>query len=264
MQKKGSFCDLTVRCGDRSFPVHKIVVSAHSDWFLQACTSSSKVSRQRDKPASGSDSDQDTSISTIDLRDDDEHEVAAMLKYCYLFKIEDENVPNVGPITFDVRMFALGEKYNIPGLCALAVETIDDNAKRHNFSEQDFCRAVHEAYINNTVSVTKSPHRQLLRSTLLRFATEEANLFLSGSMKPFDDLLNSLPAFAADTTRALAAQGSTRETRAYRCPDGDSERWFWMDVPGSGEYRHDCEICEKWHTMTGIEWRALRVWDVWE
>lgn len=49
--RNSHFSDLTVKCGDRAFDVHKVVVSAASEWFKTALTGNFKVSQAPSLPS---------------------------------------------------------------------------------------------------------------------------------------------------------------------------------------------------------------------
>ncbi|EME40549.1 hypothetical protein DOTSEDRAFT_104960, partial [Dothistroma septosporum NZE10] len=110
--RSGAYADLEVRCEDREWLVHKNVLCPQSDWFN----------------AAGDGRFRETEERVIVLHDDKSDAVEAMLSYLYTQDYSDESslLQKINlaarPATFDVHVFAVGEKHLIPGLMNLAAK----------------------------------------------------------------------------------------------------------------------------------------------
>lgn len=98
--RSGAYADLELRCGSRHWMVHKNVLCPQSDWFK----------------AAGDGRFRETEERVIILHDDNPDAVEAMLSHLYTkdysdaFSLLQKTASKSRPATFNVRVFALGEK----------------------------------------------------------------------------------------------------------------------------------------------------------
>ncbi|KAK4901663.1 hypothetical protein LTR27_001435 [Elasticomyces elasticus] len=108
--------DLTVICAERSWRVHKIILCAQSPFFAKACDGDFKAS-DLDGPI-------EAETGVITLKEDDPSAVAAMLDYVYNFDYPDDanhdNTESISPILFNLQVYVLADKYDIPHLGRIA------------------------------------------------------------------------------------------------------------------------------------------------
>lgn len=80
----GKYSDLTLTFGSRSWKVHKSVLCLQSDFFAKACDGGFKVSStRRTCPKLLLTGPQETHTNTIDLSEDSEYTIAAMVNFMY-------------------------------------------------------------------------------------------------------------------------------------------------------------------------------------
>ncbi|KAK5740480.1 hypothetical protein LTR17_004517 [Elasticomyces elasticus] len=123
--------DLTVICAERSWRVHKIILCAQFAFFAKACDGDFQAS-DLDGPIV--DSEAETGVIT--LKEDDPSAVAATLDYMYNFDYPDdanvENTEPISPILFNLQVYVLADKYDIPYLGQIA--------------RAEFCQRVNEGW----------------------------------------------------------------------------------------------------------------------
>ncbi|MCJ1468014.1 hypothetical protein MMC07_006640 [Pseudocyphellaria aurata] len=101
--KSGEFSDIAIICGERRFAVHKVVIFSLS--ILKAS--------------------QSFATNTIDLSHHDLHLVARMIEYFYSGTYDDptdEDTSIGSRLILHAEMFALADKYDVPGLGEKAIQ----------------------------------------------------------------------------------------------------------------------------------------------
>lgn len=152
-----AFPDLTVKCGSRSFLVHRVVLCDCSEWFKKALTggthqpSSSgldyggprETCTARRADTHGFAGFIESGGNNIQLHEDNEDVVTYMLRYCYNFDILEELLED--ELSFVVQVFAAAEKYMLPHLarrCATAFKMLA-GGEWANFSFETVIREVY-------------------------------------------------------------------------------------------------------------------------
>ncbi|EME41008.1 hypothetical protein DOTSEDRAFT_27591 [Dothistroma septosporum NZE10] len=148
--------DIEITCNGYKWKCHKLVLRKASEWFQRAIAGNFK----------------EGTSPIIDLQGelpDSEDAIEAMLKFCYSLDYNDKN--QTEPATFNVRIFALAEKYLIKGL-----DWHSTNPKR------------------------------LLRDTIVKYLSEQDDFLANfgGEKQEYRQLMEDIPRFAADITRVLA------------------------------------------------------------
>lgn len=129
----------------------------------------------------------------IELHDDSEAVIRAMLQYCYQSSY-DSGVKLVPE--FHVEVYAIAEKYLVAGLAHLALEQLAQAME--DAPKSSIAGAISKAY-----TMTSDPKR-ISREHLLDVALEHCDELLTGRCSEFDQLLSDVPAFAADLVPVLA------------------------------------------------------------
>ncbi|KAH0278762.1 hypothetical protein KCU91_g2232, partial [Aureobasidium melanogenum] len=142
LHANGAYSDLKIVCGSDTYLVHKAIVCPQSDFFRAACcpdtfaegktgvinipASSGRADAFYDQPFNVEDFDWDLDVETTDS-------VKLMMHYFYHHDyLEGEMAESDGVVLHSdkcrkgilaehSRMYAMGEKYGVPGLKALAI-----------------------------------------------------------------------------------------------------------------------------------------------
>ncbi|KAB5531395.1 hypothetical protein GE09DRAFT_1146941 [Coniochaeta sp. 2T2.1] len=137
---EGKYSDLTVACGPSSYRTHKAVLCTQSPFFAKACDGSFK----------------EASTGIIELTEDDPEAVRMMMHYFYhhdyphvtLHQADEAGKKDPKPnsnLVIHSRVYALGEKYAVEGLMAVALAKFVSEAKVH-WESKDFLQAVEYIY----------------------------------------------------------------------------------------------------------------------
>ncbi|KAI0815425.1 hypothetical protein GGR55DRAFT_628824 [Xylaria sp. FL0064] len=144
----GEYSDLTISCGQSCYRVHKALVCPQSDFFTAACGGGFKEMRE----------------GIVDLPDDDPWAVKMMVDYFYHFEYDIQSVREPSQISSEAThasfgetsqipsslvlhtmVYALAEKYNIPGLKDFALQEFKAAVAEH-LAAPSFLEAAKEAY----------------------------------------------------------------------------------------------------------------------
>ncbi|MCJ1244620.1 hypothetical protein MMC30_001818 [Trapelia coarctata] len=116
------YADFTVKCGNRTWGIHRAIVCTRSFYFKRVCAGNFKVSPLiLPMPLFNNEAElnaKEAMQSSITLEDDDPAFVGGMLEYLYtmvypsvasVFRKSDD-------LVFDARMYAIADKYDLPDL----------------------------------------------------------------------------------------------------------------------------------------------------
>ncbi|KAF1993612.1 hypothetical protein P154DRAFT_477289 [Amniculicola lignicola CBS 123094] len=192
--------DGAIQCGDKEFKIHKLVLCAQSTYFSKAFNGEWKESVD----------------SSIRLEGDDLSVVEAMLQFMYTFDYNAsgsaENSPS--PMVFNVKMYAVAEKYDIPALKSQSKHKFETTVETC-WKMDDFSYAVAQIY-NSTPSTDRG-----LRKVATEAACEHINELLP--KQGFRDVLDETVGFASDIAQLLAknlkGKQKQSEGRKYQCPN---------------------------------------------
>ncbi|KAJ9129702.1 hypothetical protein NKR23_g12480 [Pleurostoma richardsiae] len=180
----GEYSNLTITCNGKRFQVHRAIVCPRSEFFAAAL-------RQGFKEAGE---------GTIDLSSDDLHTVEIMIQYFYCLDYDvfsQGQQPDNGNNKLQVleksrppllsthaKVYAIGEKYLIGGLKALALRKFNAAITTH-WARDDFLEAVREAYgstpdtdrgLRNSVIAAIHAHSELLKQEQVQSVLKEFNV----------------------------------------------------------------------------------------
>jgi len=253
------FSDITVKCGERAWPAHKLVLCTQSDFFARACEGEFKVSHfccqdvdhtYRHLPS------QESQDNVISLHDDHPDAVQAMLRHFYTFDYSDnssgdgDDPPkatdnNVSTPLFHVRVYAVAEKYLLEHLRTHAASKFAAAAK-YTWATPGFADAVAEAY------ATIHDHDAQLRIVMMEAVIAHAvPLFDSaGKYEHFYEMAHQVPAFAAQAAELLSQRLAAKEAcRIYKCP-AKTCCFFFLSSAVQGEVLlWHCPKCDRTRTM---------------
>ncbi|RYP39208.1 hypothetical protein DL767_002316 [Monosporascus sp. MG133] len=186
-----TFSDATVRCSGKEFKVHKLVLSAQSEFFSKAFTGDWKES----------DSGQ------IDLEEVDVNVVEAMLHFMYHF--DYNNTHGASTMIFNAQVYSVADKYIIPALKAEAREKFG-TAISTGWAMDDFPSAIAEVY-NSTPESDRG-----LRDLTVEIARTNINPLRENEL--FRDVLREIPSFAAEMVISIS-DTHKKDQKIYRCPN---------------------------------------------
>ncbi|KAI7505191.1 hypothetical protein KC347_g8081 [Hortaea werneckii] len=157
MLKTGEYSDLTIKCGDRTFQVHKNIICARSDYFAAACKPGAFK-----EGATGTielQSSADPNAAKDDPSLDDPDAVKLMIDFLYLHDYvaietcfsetpNSSNKRTLGATGGDAgsimhaKVYALGSKYQIPSLQSTSLKKFEA-AVALAWDSEEFVHAVH-------------------------------------------------------------------------------------------------------------------------
>ncbi|VUC32711.1 unnamed protein product [Clonostachys rosea] len=193
--KNESYSDLTILCGGSQYKVHRALICPRSSFFEAACRNNFKEAK----------------TGEISLPDDDPVAVKMMIRYFYHLDYSPPGIKTASHQTpvqlsqasrpqasatpthlvLHAQVYALGEKYGIPGLKALAATKFKNEVDQH-WHSQDFLLALKEVYsstvdhdrsLRDIVVQAVSAHLQLLE-------TKDFQDAIKGLDLPYDLLIN--------------------------------------------------------------------------
>ncbi|MCJ1244621.1 hypothetical protein MMC30_001819 [Trapelia coarctata] len=123
----GDYSDFTVKCGKRTWPVHRAIICSRSAYFKTVCDGSFKVKIQFtfDIPhlsdlGVAEILSKEAQQASITLEDDDYDSdlIHEMLLYLYTMRYPQTGTPPREPhdAIFDAKMYAIADKYDLQGL----------------------------------------------------------------------------------------------------------------------------------------------------
>lgn len=207
--------DVIVVCEGEEFKVHKVILSAHSEYFAKQLSGAWKESLE----------------GKIDIKDFDASVVEGMLRFMYSF--DYASTCGTSSMVFDAQMYQIADKYQIPSLKAHSMSRFGA-AIATGWDMDDFSVAVSVVY-NSTPSDDRS-----LRD--LAVETSCANIEKLLQHDDFCKLLRETPDFSADLIPVLCDERQPTIQR-YQCP--------FCENTFLGEYgrgRHYCQFCGRGHS----------------
>ncbi|KAK5731187.1 hypothetical protein LTR15_001126 [Elasticomyces elasticus] len=240
----GRFTDFTVRLGDRTWNVHKIVMFNRSDFFEGHCRGGFKASDYPKEAAEG----------VVKLHDDDPESIDKMIDFIYS-NFYDDTIAGVSPVLFNVRMIAIAEKYGVDHLANLAISKVDYHSATA-WATDGFADAIEEAY------TTLMDIDRTLRDTLLDWVMVQGDYLFDVTRKEhtyFQAMAAGTPMFTAEVAARFAkTQGIRRRITTYKysgsmCPItlnikikmGQCSSWY-------------CSQCTWNGTLSYLKWLKYR------
>jgi len=182
-----TFVDAVVVCGDHEFKVHRIVLSAHSNYFATELNGKWKESDER----------------KVTISDFDPSVVEAMLRFMYSF--DYNNAYGTSTMVFDAQVYQIADKYGMEDLKTHSQEKFH-NAITTGWSMDDFPLAISIVY-------ESTPEQDRgLRDLAVEVSLQNIDKLLDRD--DFRGLLRTTADFAADLIPFLANNPS----KQYRCP----------------------------------------------
>ncbi|KAI6810336.1 hypothetical protein KC332_g11238 [Hortaea werneckii] len=223
----GEYSDLTIKCGDRTFQVHKNIICTRSEYFAAACVTGTIELQSSADPNAAKD---DPSL-------DDPDAVKLMIDFLYLHDYvaietcfsETLNASNKRPFgatngdpgaIMHAKVYALGCKYQIPSLQRASLKKFEVAAALA-WATDEFMHAVHLIY--STTPDSDKGLRDVAARVILEHDDELCNKpAMEAVIRSFDGLSYSL--MKEQTKRPKKSKGPTCLTcgkvRVQRCSGG--------------------------------------------
>ncbi|KAF2434942.1 hypothetical protein EJ08DRAFT_385400 [Tothia fuscella] len=204
----GKYTDLTVSCQDDTYRVHKAIICNQCSFFAKACDGGFK----------------EANTNEINLVEDESCAVQAMFQFLYTCTYSDkvsfvEGADLVCEMSLHIKVYALADKYDIPGLKAHALDRFDKQVKAEfpkeipSFSK--FKHAVQEIY-------TTTPHTDRdLRDIVVALAAQYSKE-LFGSEVGFAKMMDDVGEFGKDLSEYMSSKWvitGDLTPKKYTCPE---------------------------------------------
>lgn len=157
-----------------------------------------------------------------------------MLRFLYTFDYDASAAMNgnASPMVFNVKVYSIADKYDIPALRAQAKEKFQ-KAVEICWDMDDFPHAIAEVYSSTP------PNDKDLRNIVVAVACEHIQGLLR--KQGFSDVLEETVGFASDISRRQASnlRQAKNTPKKYRCPDC---RQQWETSTTTVSVKH-CLLC---------------------
>ncbi|KAK3067894.1 hypothetical protein LTR53_014950, partial [Teratosphaeriaceae sp. CCFEE 6253] len=181
--------------------------------------------------------------NTITLEDDTESAVAAMLCFMYASDYNDDDMEaqeSVEPLTFNVHVYAIADKYDIPSLAKLATAKF---AKRAAQDWHKVCFAEAASLASTTSASHNNPLLDIIASVAVDHAKELKD---TEAGRRFENAVQAVPTLGLALWQKHIEK-SLEPRKQYSCPN-----CHWM-VPAD---RIGCDLwggdCMNWAKEPGI------------
>ncbi|KAJ9216760.1 hypothetical protein DTO166G4_1606 [Paecilomyces variotii] len=213
-----TFSDLTIVTKDQEFKVHKLILCAQSGFFTRLFKQNWKEVEE----------------SVVRLDEDDPRAAEAMVHFMYGYNYNNSGSDHgrVSPMLFNIKVYQIGDKYDIPKLKAQAKENFTVAIDKC-WEMDDFPTAIEDAY-----STTTSGDRGL-RDPLVSLSLLHIDILLEN--EDFKQVLRNTLGFAADLVQKNAEQDQRNaKGKQYRCPYCAKE--FHFNASSNLKY---CPLCSQ-------------------
>ncbi|KAK3659700.1 hypothetical protein LTR56_001063 [Elasticomyces elasticus] len=232
--KDNKHADITVICAERSWRVHKVILCAQSPFFAKACDGDFK--------ASGLDGSMEAQTGVITLKEDDPSAVAAMLGYVYNFDYPDDaNVDNaepMAPIMFNLQIFVIADKYDIPHLCRIRRTKF---CQRVNEGWKDAAFAEVAALVFGDDAGAASQFRDVVVGVATEHCSELSQDDVVGAR--FQEVVSSVPALGLALWRKQIGVRDYPDHHWCQCPSKDCEARAFLPKLLRNENDVWCTVC---------------------
>ncbi|KAK5991640.1 Speckle-type POZ-like-like protein [Cladobotryum mycophilum] len=202
--------DAIVACDGQAFKVHRVILSAHSQYFAKQLNGNWKESSE----------------GKIEIEDFDASVVEAMLRFMYAF--DYSNTYGTSSMVYDAQVYQIADKYDIQALKAHAKDKFS-TAITTGWSMDDFPLAITVVYESTLLG------DRGLRD--LAVETSRKNIDKLLELDGFRQLLRKTPDFAADLIPFLCNKVSSGIQR-YQCPSCSHK--FRGEFSGVSYYCPNC------------------------
>ncbi|QDS73368.1 hypothetical protein FKW77_007158 [Venturia effusa] len=217
--ESGEYSDLTVRCQNKDFNVHKVVVCAQSDWFKNACKTTF----------------QEGQSGLITLPDEEYNAIQGLLQHMYEFRYNGPGAEDASALAYHLDLYTVADKYQCAGLRQLAIERFSA-AAHHNWNSPELVEAI------KTIYKTPAVVNHKLRESALDVVLNHLKKLVSSADRrnyprtsenddTFTALLETEGEFSKDVIQAMLTH------------DDDSERRKWPSLINYGMAEIKCLDC---------------------
>ncbi|KAK0631481.1 hypothetical protein B0T14DRAFT_532219 [Immersiella caudata] len=198
-----TFSDAVIRCGNKEFKTHRLVLSSHSGFFVKMCTGKHILWVR----LTGVPYFQESETGIITLEEADERVVEAMVYFLYHF--DYSNTQGISSMVFNAQMYSLADRYMIAALKHIAKEKFE-TAIKTGWAMDDFLLAITDVYES-----TPEDDRGL-RDLVLDVSHTNLGKLLENAR--FQELLRDTPRFAAEMVSYGPEKSRRDAAERYRCP----------------------------------------------
>ncbi|KAF2142632.1 uncharacterized protein K452DRAFT_358373 [Aplosporella prunicola CBS 121167] len=187
--RSGKYSDVTIRCGEKTWNAHKVVICSQCKFFDNAC--------------SGGFQEETTNVINLDY--DHPDAVDAMLQWCYwgeynYTKHDNETAKEyLIRLLQDIRIYITAEKYGLDRLKALALEMLTTYADEYHVTNEGDATKFTEII---SLIYTDLPASDPLRPFILKLALKSFNKLLEHGV--FEEFLKDGGDFGVDMMRQMA------------------------------------------------------------
>ncbi|KAF2433593.1 POZ domain-containing protein [Tothia fuscella] len=228
----GQYSDLTIKCGDKNFQGHKVVVCSQSEFFNNACKGGFKES--------------DTNI--IDCSNDDQKLLGTLLRFLYTLKYAVPDVlDGLIPLEYHVKLHALADFYQVVPLQTLSMA---------RFFGEENCPHEQPGVLNSIKAIYESTTAEnVFRTTVMELASRNLFYLLKDSDRnvQFSKLLLAVPEFARDMVMNLGPISLKDGAMANVRLNSDSDGFLYYQcscIPNSPFWRFDASSFRKWQEIS--------------
>lgn len=176
-RSEGKYTDLILSHKGGSFKVHKIIVCAISTFFDKACSNWLRVSASLDIAFPADQLVQELQEGVIEMTEMTFLELGLLFSFFYSLKYDDNIVNPIDlytgsttcPLQLSARMFALGDRFDVPILRMVAIKKY--YSKGNRMESLQILQSVSNVYQSNPTSVRE------LRNAICALAQEHLPRF---------------------------------------------------------------------------------------
>lgn len=188
--ESGTLSDTQVRCGKRTWKVHKAILCVRSEWFKKALTGRFKEAKE----------------GSVNIKEFKENEVDCLLRYIYTGSINvSKNFTAPVGLYASMSIWKIGDFFRLSDLCQLALDETDATFRRVSWTlaAKNSAESAKESATGNIVKLVRVLYNQgrndvrdAFKPTILAFLV--SGIHILEKNKTFKDLLYEIPVFASD------------------------------------------------------------------
>ncbi|KAF4457247.1 hypothetical protein F53441_811 [Fusarium austroafricanum] len=201
-REAGKNTDFAFTCHGKTIPVHKIIISAHSDVFDAACNGKFK----------------EALTGTYDISEHPLEIVEGMVEYMYT---GDYSVSADAPLSTHAVMLSVADKYIIPGLQKKSLSNYLDCLREFEVDISEDDDDLFEDFIDSVPKLYAIPLHvsQRARDGAMIFARMELFLdtWLTGSERTIEELFGVCPEFIKDLLFFMLRFKNVKKCQMDRC-----------------------------------------------
>jgi len=242
LMDSGKYSDLTIKCGDQEFRVHRAIVCSRSKPLAAMVDGNWKESE----------------IGVIELNEDPPEMVKKMIQFLYTLQYDDNrgntlehDVPSEshkenpetaeGPLLTNAHLFVLGDIYDIHGLREYARSRYEEIVK-DRWNNEFFSQSIHLVYEKCT--------EESLKGVMVQTAQENIGVLLE--REEFLQLLTTFADFGSSLLQASVAA-------TFAASEASANSWNNLESRGDCMNNHGGKVRYTVNTLSVIEFFKKRL-----